>query len=60
MYTSALFNLGYDLSRNSKIGLTFMPNASGINDARNQDGINPSDAVGLGQQQRQQRYLERG
>mgnify|MGYP002629804923 FL=1 len=60
VYTSALFNLGYDWSRNSKIGFTFMPNASGINDARNQDGINPSDAVGLGQQQRQQRYLERG
>lgn len=60
VYTSALFNLGYDLSPSSKIGLTFMPNASGINDARYQDGVNPSDAVGLGQEQRQQRYLERG
>ena len=28
-----------------------MPNVSGINDARYQNGINPSDAVGLGQEQ---------
>ena len=60
IYTSALFNLGYDVSPTSRIGFTFMPNASGINDARIQDGANPSDAVGLGQEQRQQRYLERG
>ena len=60
VYTSALFNLGYSLSPTSKLGFTYMPNISGINDARYQDGINPSDAVGLGQEQRQQRYLERG
>lgn len=60
VYTSALFNLGYDLSPTSKIGFTYMPNISGVNDARYQNGINPSDAVGLGQEQRQQRYLERG
>ncbi|MDA0732919.1 MAG: carboxypeptidase-like regulatory domain-containing protein [Bacteroidetes bacterium] len=59
VFTSALFNLGYEFSPNSKIGLTYMPNVSGVNDARYQDGINPSDAVGLGQEQRQQRYLER-
>ena len=59
VYTSALFNLGYNISPTSKIGFTYMPTISGINDARYQDGINPSDAVGLGQEQRQQRYLER-
>jgi len=59
VYTSALFNLGYDLNPTSRIGFTFMPNVSGVNDARYQNGINPSDAVGLGQEQRQQRYLER-
>ncbi|MDA0912782.1 MAG: TonB-dependent receptor [Bacteroidetes bacterium] len=59
VYTSALFNLGYDLNPNSTIGFTYMPNLSGINDARYQNGINPSDAIGLGQEQRQQRYLER-
>lgn len=60
VYSSALFNLGYDLSPTSTIGLTYMPNLSGVNDARYQDGVNPGDAVGLGQEQRQQRYLERG
>lgn len=59
VYTSALFNLGYNVSPTSKLGFTYMPTISGINDARYQDGINPSDAVGLGQEQRQQRYLER-
>jgi len=60
VYTSALFNLGYDISPTSNLAFTFMPNISGINDARYQDGINPNDAIGLGQEQRQQRYLERG
>lgn len=59
VYTSALFNLSYKLSANDKIGFTYMPNISGVNDSRYQNGINPSDAVGLGQEQRQQRYLER-
>ena len=59
VFTSALFNLGYHLNATNKLGLTFMPNVSGINDARYQNGINPSDAIGLGQEQRQQRYLER-
>jgi len=59
VFTSALFNLGYSISPTSKLAFTFMPNISGINDARYQDGINPSDAIGLGQEQRQQRYLER-
>ena len=59
VYTSALFNLSYKLTDNNKIGFTYMPNISGVNDSRYQNGINPSDAVGLGQEQRQQRYLER-
>ena len=58
-YTSALLNLSYKLNVNNKIGFTFMPNISGVNNSRYQDGINPSDEIGLGQQQRQQRYLER-
>ncbi|WP_306639720.1 TonB-dependent receptor [Sanyastnella coralliicola] len=58
-YISALLNLSYKLSPNNKIGLTFMPNVSGVNTARYQDGINPSDEIGLGQEQRSQRYLER-
>ena len=59
VYTSALLNVGYHISPFSKLGFTFMPTISGINDARYQNGINPSDALGLGQEQRQQRYLER-
>jgi TonB-dependent receptor len=58
-YTSALLNLSYKLNENNKLGFTFMPNVSGVNNSRFQDGINPSDEIGLGQQQRQQRYLER-
>ncbi len=60
VYTSALINLAYHLNSTTKLGFTYMPNISGINDARYQNGINPSDAIGLGQEQRQQRYLERG
>lgn len=59
VYTSALINLSYKLSNNHKIGISFMPNVSGVNSSRYQDGINPSDEVGLGQEQRMQRYLER-
>ncbi|NQX91876.1 MAG: carboxypeptidase regulatory-like domain-containing protein, partial [Flavobacteriales bacterium] len=59
VYTSALLNLSYKLNNGNNIGITYMPNVSGVNDSRYQNGINPSDAVGLGQEQRQQRYLER-
>ena len=59
VYTSALLNLSYKLNGNNKVGVTYMPNISGVNDSRYQNGINPSDAIGLGQEQRQQRYLER-
>lgn len=59
VYTSALINFSYKLSDNNKIGITYMPNISGVNSSRYQDGINPSDEVGLGQEQRMQRYLER-
>ncbi|MEO0404792.1 MAG: hypothetical protein AAF193_07975, partial [Bacteroidota bacterium] len=59
VYTSALLNLSYKLNDSNMIGVTYMPNVSGVNDSRYQNGINPSDAVGLGQEQRQQRYLER-
>lgn len=59
VYTSALLNLGYEVTEKDRLSFTYMPNMSGINDARYQNGVNPSDAVGLGQQQTQQRYLER-
>jgi TonB-dependent receptor len=58
-YISALLNFSYKLSGNHKLGFTFMPNVSGINSARYQDGINPSDDIGLGQEQRSVQYLER-
>ncbi len=58
-YVSALLNFSYKLSNNHKLGLTFMPNVSGVNSSRYQDGINPSDDVGLGQEQRSVQYLER-
>jgi TonB-dependent receptor len=47
------------LTPNNKISIMYMPNISGVNDSRYQIGINPSDEVGLGQEQRTQRYLER-
>lgn len=59
VYTSALLNFSYRLTPNNKIGVMYMPNISGVNDSRYQIGINPSDEVGLGQEQRTQRYLER-
>ncbi|MGB1032493.1 MAG: TonB-dependent receptor domain-containing protein, partial [Flavobacteriales bacterium] len=59
VYTSALLNMSYKLNNTNKIGITYMPNISGVNDSRYQNGTNPSDAIGLGQEQRQQRYMER-
>lgn len=56
---SALFNVSYKLNSNNKIGLLYMPIINGINSSRYQIGENPSDAIGLGQEQRTQRYLER-
>jgi len=56
---SALVNLTYKLNSNNKIGVMYMPIRNGINSSRYQVGINPSDAIGLGQEQRTQRYLER-
>ncbi len=56
---SALVNLSYKLNSNNKIAVMYMPIYNGINSSRYQVGINPSDAIGLGQEQRTQRYLER-
>jgi TonB-dependent receptor len=56
---SALFNVSYKISNNNKISLMYMPIKNGVNSSRFQTGINPSDDVNLGQEQRTQRYLER-
>jgi TonB-dependent receptor len=56
---SALLNLDYQVGENSSIGLLYMPNASGSATSRYQFGENPSDEVGLLQEQRTQQYAQR-
>jgi TonB-dependent receptor len=56
---SFLGNTSLKLNDSNKIGLVLMRTQIGQNSARYQIGINPSDQVGLGQEQRTVNYNER-
>ena len=56
---SLLGNTSLKLNDKNKVGIVFMRTQTGTNSARYQDGINPSDQVGLGQEQRTINYNAR-
>jgi TonB-dependent receptor len=56
---SALLNTSLKINDSNKVGLVFMRTQIGNNASRYQTGINPSDQVGLGQEQRTINYNER-
>lgn len=58
VYWNALLNLSYELNENNQISVMAMPNVSGTNTSRYQEGINPQDTEDF-QVQRTQRYNER-
>ena len=54
-----MFGASYKLSKNHKVGFTSLYNHSGETSAKFLDGIKPSDEIGMHQQNRELKFLER-